>query len=813
VFTNVACNPGLNTVCGTGAFNGSTRDTDWFKIVIPAMQTVTICVEAEFDVLTGIVNNFGVDSCAGVTAFLVFDTADACTLGGTSATLAAGTWYLFVAPQFNDVVLCGAEYEARISCDGTSCVTPCPVTCDAGKQPENEPNCGLPEDTVNGGCNVTPAVFTNLACVPPNNDVCGTVAFDGTTRDTDWYRVVVTSQQDVRICVTAEFEVLVGIINTFGSDSCPGTIEFLASEIGPRCTETCVSTCLSPGTWYFLVAPDFLFPIMCGAEYTATISCTGVFCDPTGACCLPFDPCEDGVDEVTCTGIGGIFQGMGVLCEDIVCVCPINCDPTAPGQEGVVDPDCGLAAGDDGDGGCNNTGTPTFFNLTGCPQTVCGSAAWNGSTRDTDWYRLNLSGASGNTSVMMTVSAEFNCVFGLIVGGGDEDCDHISGVISPAAVIDACTTGSVTVCLPPGNWWFFVGPSNTADDPPFACGDPLSTYSVTFECTNPSNCTIPEGACCFPDASCSDGTQFECLADGGVYQGNGSACASTDCPEPCIVNSGPTRPVIFNGNTVNLGYSSGNVTASLPQRWRVEGFTLPTVDPGSNEYAVSSLDIEGFIPAAPPETDNFDQIHWAIYSRNAATQTTSPPVHPTHVVLSGMITGTFNSATYAGATPLEIPVDIKLPPGDYWITVYAGRTGGGMANFAWFANAEEGITLIDGTGLFFWRSAMQPSPGYVRTTAPATPTGGTDPNDLYHGTLCVRGVFQPAVKEQCPFDCAPPPNGDGNRNVTDLLALLAQYGAMGGPHACDDAPPPSGDGTVNVTDLLGLLAVYGVPCP
>jgi hypothetical protein len=63
----------------------------------------------------------------------------------------------------------------------------------------------------------------------------------------------------------------------------------------------------------------------------------------------------------------------------------------------------------------------------------------------------------------------------------------------------------------------------------------------------------------------------------------------------------------------------------------------------------------------------------------------------------------------------------------------------------------------------------------------------------------------PPPPPECPADCAPPP--DGQVNVTDLLALLAQWGAPGGG-SCDI----NGDGTVDVTDLLALLAAWGL-CP
>lgn len=58
----------------------------------------------------------------------------------------------------------------------------------------------------------------------------------------------------------------------------------------------------------------------------------------------------------------------------------------------------------------------------------------------------------------------------------------------------------------------------------------------------------------------------------------------------------------------------------------------------------------------------------------------------------------------------------------------------------------------------------------------------------------------------CPADLAPL-GGDGNVDVSDLLALLAAWGP------CDDCPadiaPRGGDGQVDVTDLLALLAAWG----
>ncbi|MHC4947641.1 MAG: S8 family serine peptidase [Planctomycetota bacterium] len=61
-----------------------------------------------------------------------------------------------------------------------------------------------------------------------------------------------------------------------------------------------------------------------------------------------------------------------------------------------------------------------------------------------------------------------------------------------------------------------------------------------------------------------------------------------------------------------------------------------------------------------------------------------------------------------------------------------------------------------------------------------------------------------ACEAACPADCADP--GDGVVDVTDLLAVLAQWGQAGAP--CDT----NGDGFVDVTDLLAVLAAWGA-CP
>ena len=40
------------------------------------------------------------------------------------------------------------------------------------------------------------------------------------------------------------------------------------------------------------------------------------------------------------------------------------------------------------------------------------------------------------------------------------------------------------------------------------------------------------GACCLPDGACQDVVEVVCLGDGGTFEGAGTACATTSCPQP-----------------------------------------------------------------------------------------------------------------------------------------------------------------------------------------------------------------------------------------------------------------------------------------
>ncbi len=143
----------------------------------------------------------------------------------------------------------------------------CPCTLGTA---EVEANCGLPTDTVNGGCNSAPNVFGSIV---PGERVCGTAEWNVTVpgfRDTDWYEYTVTTAGTYVWQVEAGFPAAVFIVD--GNAGCGG-LTVVASDFTTGCGDLGVASAdLLPGTYWFFVAPDFGGPpATCGAEYGAAL--------------------------------------------------------------------------------------------------------------------------------------------------------------------------------------------------------------------------------------------------------------------------------------------------------------------------------------------------------------------------------------------------------------------------------------------------------------------------------------------------------------------------------------------------------------
>lgn len=164
------------------------------------------------------------------------------------------------------------------------------VECPPEGLDESEP-CG--EDT-NGGCNSNPPIFTDIEC---GDTFCGEAWAEDSTRDTDWYELVLTSATTVTWTVEAEFGFLIGIVETVppGSNDCAdstGSVNPYA--LGGANDVISVQAVLEPGTyWLFIASDDFVsYPCSQGPwDYVATVECEECF-----------DNDGDGYYDETCGG-------------------------------------------------------------------------------------------------------------------------------------------------------------------------------------------------------------------------------------------------------------------------------------------------------------------------------------------------------------------------------------------------------------------------------------------------------------------------------------------------------------------------------
>jgi hypothetical protein len=176
---------------------------------------------------------------------------------------------------------------------------------------------------------------------------------------------------------------------------------------------------------------------------------------------------------------------------------------------------------------------------------------------------------------------------------------------------------------------------------------------------------------------------------------------------------------MFNGAATNLGWTSGNAAATQPQRWAAQPFTLP-----AGNWRITTITPQYFVPAGLP-TD----IGFKIWSRVGQI---APAVADEKATGSNPYT--------AASAPLA--VDVTLPGGDYYLSIYAiGPVGN---TIGWFTNAPNGIHFIDPINNvpFMWRGTTYPPPSWVMYELPATtlaPYNGSDPNKLYCASFKIDG--------------------------------------------------------------------------
>lgn len=235
----------------------------WFTFVATANSaSLDLCASSASDTMVQILSG----TCAeGFTSLACND--DACGLLSqvTATGLTIGTTYYIEVAGF-DAAGTG-PITMSLTCTQ---IEPCVGT------PENEPDCGgggpggAGVDTVNGGCNSVPPVFSPITC---GQTYCSTAGANGSFRDTDWYEVTVGSGTEFTWTGNASFPLLLGIVDNGGVANCAGVSAFLVFTTVPAFTEGSVTACVAPGTWWMFAAPSVFGGVNCPAEYTATLTC------------------------------------------------------------------------------------------------------------------------------------------------------------------------------------------------------------------------------------------------------------------------------------------------------------------------------------------------------------------------------------------------------------------------------------------------------------------------------------------------------------------------------------------------------------
>jgi len=323
------------------------------------------------------------------------------------------------------------------------------LACEGIVEPEA---CG---QDVNGGCNVTPQVFTVAACA---DVICGTVFAAQNTRDTDWYVITVppvdaTGNTYLTISLRSEVPCVALLFNNL----CPSGEDIVGVE-SFQCIEGTVATCLPANATYIVfVAPGTLtggglfsgFPcnIATGNDYRLELTCAP--CPPPPPGCM-------------------------------------ECPPPPV----IIEPEtCGASA----NGGC---GDPPAFVQLACGDQVCGTLWALAGNSDQDWYRITVpdQGGSGISGVTLSLTAELPVVARLF-----NNCSTFQE-FAALDTGDDCMEAMQTVCIPSGEYLIQVAIGTLDEyifvDYPCAANN---SYVLGVTCA-PCPCT-PVTNCCRGDVN------------------------------------------------------------------------------------------------------------------------------------------------------------------------------------------------------------------------------------------------------------------------------------------------------------------------
>jgi len=228
------------------------------------------------------------------------------------------------------------------------------------------------------------------------------------------------------------------------------------------------------------------------------------------------------------------------------------------------------------DDGCNMT--PNQFVDIYPGDTYCGQAAtyMNGTTqsRDTDWYRLELTAWS---EITWTVSSEFPSAVFIISGA----CGDVT--VENAAYGGNCTPVSAVKCLPPGIYYLFVslGTSTGGIFTGYPCGD----YNDYWAAVTTVPCSNPTSYCTATATTCDEYVSQVQVAD----INNSSACTTGGYADYTAIvgnmSPGVGYPItVTNGNPYTSDYCGVWVDWNHDNYFAYSEKVAMAVNPGTGPY-------------------------------------------------------------------------------------------------------------------------------------------------------------------------------------------------------------------------------------
>jgi hypothetical protein len=267
---------------------------------------------------------------------------------------------------------------------------------------------------------------------------------------------------------------------------------------------------------------------------------------PSGACCLSSGACSD-LTEGQCSMQGGVFQGAGTTCATSPCPQPGACCFTSGGCMVMSLAECAATGGVFGGSAttCLVACGPLPTDKLVPPHAVAPANSW---AYPVD-YSQALEGTFNANAFRLVASAQ-------APGGSAWQSDAQMRLTAPSGI--TLLIGSGTPILWSNTTHLYSGTRPLGSGDPqeidviylYDFGPVQGTWSVNFKNDWSSGViqwnnieiipmSIQTGACCMPEGTCADLLEPACIAQGGIFQGSGSECASTPCPQPgacCFAN-------------------------------------------------------------------------------------------------------------------------------------------------------------------------------------------------------------------------------------------------------------------------------------